>query len=596
MVTKHSFHIPVMGIGYTLDTPLRVSQYGITSVVSLVDDVLMEKMRKFYCRRMDLSYEEIPDSDSDCRARRITSYLNMLNQVTKKRFAALKRSIVDKGTELQRVMRILPPGNILKKRFDYFRDTTVAPEDKIRLLDESLELGAIDVNIMTKVDTPNRENGEVLPAQYNDAHSALRGFALSDLRSSIVLSAGMNTRLYTYLADFDDFYPDAAGKLRKKVILKVSDYRSALIQGKFLAKKGIWVSEFRIESGLNCGGHAFASDGHLMGPILEDFSQKREELIQALGKIYRKALKKKDRLGGLANLPAMKITAQGGVGTPQEHAFLLKRYGLDSVGWGTPFMLVPEAVSTDRDTLDRLVASREEDLYLSDVSPMGVKFNNLRGTPMDTEKERRAAEGNPGSTCPKRYLAFNTEYSERPLCTASRAYIRQKLKDLDQQELSLKEYDRAYAEITEKACLCTGLSAALLKEHGLDSGPEGEVAVCPGPNLAYFNRVYTLDELCSYIYGRENLDVRPDRPDLFSKELDIYITYLATEMEQADLSDAKRSAYFAAFIENLRDGADYCRRLFAELADEADAEAYNTESIDRAEKRLDALSKTLPAA
>lgn len=50
----------------------------------------------------------------------------------------------------------------------------------------------------------------------------------------------------------------------KKVVIKVSDYRSALIQGKYLAKKGIWVSEFRIESGLNCGGHAFATDGYLL--------------------------------------------------------------------------------------------------------------------------------------------------------------------------------------------------------------------------------------------------------------------------------------------------------------------------------------------
>ena len=41
------------------------------------------------------------------------------------------------------------------------------------------------------------------------------------------------------------------GNLEKKVILKISDYRSALIQGKFLAKKGIWISEYRVESGLN---------------------------------------------------------------------------------------------------------------------------------------------------------------------------------------------------------------------------------------------------------------------------------------------------------------------------------------------------------
>ena len=69
-------------------------------------------------------------------------------------------------------------------------------------------------------------------------------------------SAGMNPRLYGYIADFDDFYPSRMEN-KKKIVLKVSDYRSAIIQGKFLAKKGLWVSEYRIESGLNCGGHVF---------------------------------------------------------------------------------------------------------------------------------------------------------------------------------------------------------------------------------------------------------------------------------------------------------------------------------------------------
>lgn len=128
---------------------------------------------------------------------------------------------------------------------------------------------------MTKLDKDNFYEGDQLPVEYNDAHAALRGFAMSNLESSMVLSAGMNPRLYGYLEQFNDFYPDEKGYIKKKIVLKVSDYRSALIQGKFLAKKGIWISEFRIESGLNCGGHAFATDGFLMGPILEELKDKR---------------------------------------------------------------------------------------------------------------------------------------------------------------------------------------------------------------------------------------------------------------------------------------------------------------------------------
>jgi hypothetical protein len=136
--------------------------------------------------------------------------------------------------------------------------------------------GSIDVNVMAKVDrTHYYENGEMLPKEFSDALSSFRGYAQSNLTSSIVFSAGYNPRLYGYIDAFNDFFPNENGFLKKKIILKVSDFRSALTQGKILAKKGLWVSEFRIESGLNCGGHAFATDGLLLGPILEEFKQNR---------------------------------------------------------------------------------------------------------------------------------------------------------------------------------------------------------------------------------------------------------------------------------------------------------------------------------
>jgi hypothetical protein len=91
---------------------------------------------------------------------------------------------------------------------------------------------------MTKVDKDNYENNVQLPIEFNDAHAALRGFVNSNLSSSVVLSAGMNPRLYSYLENFTDFLTDANGNFKKTIILKVSDFRSALIQAKFLAKKG----------------------------------------------------------------------------------------------------------------------------------------------------------------------------------------------------------------------------------------------------------------------------------------------------------------------------------------------------------------------
>ena len=41
-----------MGIGFTIDTPLKVAQYGMDSVISLVDDILLEKLRKMYVKNL----------------------------------------------------------------------------------------------------------------------------------------------------------------------------------------------------------------------------------------------------------------------------------------------------------------------------------------------------------------------------------------------------------------------------------------------------------------------------------------------------------------------------------------------------------------
>ena len=55
----HTFHIPVMGLAFTIDTPIRVAHYGISSVISIADDELIEKMRAFYRNKFGLPYQEI---------------------------------------------------------------------------------------------------------------------------------------------------------------------------------------------------------------------------------------------------------------------------------------------------------------------------------------------------------------------------------------------------------------------------------------------------------------------------------------------------------------------------------------------------------
>lgn len=560
----HSFHIPVMGVAYTIDSPLRVAEYGISSVISLVDDLLMEKMRELYSKKFELPFTPISSSDFDARAKRITSYLNMMDTVIKAKVDELlnKKSKVD----LRRFSDLLPNTSAIKLELNrVIENQTNSTKEFWNRLKENLTSGLIDVNIMTKVDKENYHNGEKLSDEYNDAHAALRGFAQSSLESSIVLSAGMNPKLYGYLEAFDDFYPNASFELKKKVTLKVSDFRSALIQGKFLAKKGIWISEYRIESGLNCGGHAFASDGLLLGPILQEFADNREMLVSSNFELYTKALTEKGKPVPTTP-PELKISVQGGVGTHEEHQMLIDSYKVDSVGWGSPFLLVKEATCVDDDTRKRLADSREEDLYLSNISPLGVMFNNLRGSSKEIERDMLIAKGKPGSYCPKRYLALNKEYSERGECTASISFIKKKVDELKAKNLPQAEYDKEYNKITEKSCLCIGLVTSAFIEHGIDGGKDyNGITICPGPNTAYFTKEATLKEMVGHIYGTNNVLERTDRPHMFIKELTLYVSYLKDKVAESTAEiNSKEAKFFSAFKDNLLKGIEYYKSFFTE--------------------------------
>lgn len=580
----HSFHIPVMGVAYTIDSPLRVAEYGISSVISLVDDMLMEKMRELYSKKFELPFSPISSSDIDARAKRITSYLNMVDSIVKAKIDELlnKKSKVD----LHRFSELLPNTSTIKLELNrVIENKTNSTKEFWNKLKESLTSGLIDVNIMTKVDKENYHNGEKLSDEYNDAHAALRGFAQSSLESSIVLSAGMNPKLYGYIESFDDFYPNANFELKKKVTLKVSDFRSALIQGKFLAKKGIWVSEYRIESGLNCGGHAFASDGLLLGPILQEFADNREMLVSSNFEMYTKALADKGK-DVPSTPPELKISVQGGVGTHEEHQMLLDKYKVDSVGWGSPFLLVKEATCVDDATRKRLADAREEDLYLSNISPLGVMFNNLRGSSKEVERDMLIAQGKPGSYCPKRFLALNKEYSERGECTASISFIKKKVDELKAKNLPKEEFDKEYKKITEKSCLCIGLVTSAFLEHGIDGGKDyNGITICPGPNTAYFTKETTLKEMVGHIYGTNNVIERTDRPHMFIKELTLYVSYLKNKIAEstAEIS-SKEAKFFNTFKENLLKGIEYYKSFFTEATAES---KQSLEHLFNIEKEVD---------
>lgn len=571
MNKAHTFHIPVMGIGYTIDTPLRVAQYGIDSSISLVDDILLEKMRKMYCMKYKFPYKEISDKIEDFRAKRITSYLNLINKIIIDKYEHLQEFTTEKVNEIRKYIQMLPDSSFVKQEFSKFTSGNIDISKLKNWLRVNFPLGSVDVNIMTKIDKDNYSKEGILPSEYKDAHAALRGFANSDLNSTIVFSAGMNPRLYSYIEQFEDFFPDSEGVIKKKIALKVSDYRSALIQGKFLAKKGLWVSEYRIESGLNCGGHAFATDGFLLGPILAEFRDRRKELIQTIHDTFTKALSLNKHTVPFFELP-VKISAQGGIGTSEEHQFLINHYQLDSVGWGTPFLLVPEAVSIDEETIDKLIQAKEKDLFLSNISPLGVPFNSLKGNTKDIERLSYIAKGTPGSLCPKKYVANNNEFTEKKICTASRHYQSLKLKQLNSEDISPEAYQKKYEKIVEKSCICVGLGTSALIANNIDTKEEGNaISVCPGPNMAYFSKKMSLNDIVDHIYGRKNMIDGNNRPIVFIKELQIYLNFLKDRIQETKLSYSHtREKYLIKFARNLQAGVDYYYDLFLDLKENFD--------------------------
>lgn len=585
-LSPHQFHIPVMGLAFTIDSPVKVAAFGISSALSIIEDNLIETMRKYYYQDSGETYVPISSKEENYRSRRITDYLDLVNRNVQDRLEKIRNSAFETGSDLVKYFEMLPENSGLKEKYQEFIKTGDAELKKTleKLLRKEITAGAIEVNIMTKVDKNNFDKSGELIENGSDALEALKAYAQSSLdNSAVIFSAGMNPRLYNYLEDFREFDATGWGTFSKRIVIKVSDYRSALIQGKYLAKKGIWVSEFRIESGLNCGGHAFATQGLLLGPILEEFSNKREELADELFRIYDPAIKAKGQAGFEKPHP-IKITVQGGIGTAEEANFLRKKYGVDSTGWGTPFLLCPEATTVDEHTLDLLSKAGEEDVLLSKNSPLGVRFNYLRDTSAEKEKLDRIKNGKPGSPCTEKYLVSNTEFTKEPICTASTKYQKLKVKQLEEAGLPEEEFKKQLDEVLAKECLCIGLSNAApvsYKEPFLKKLEA--VTICPGPNIANYSRIASLQEMTDHIYGRNDLLSNKERPHMFIKELELYLDYFQEELNDTKEFDKKTLRNLNNFAKSMQEGISY----YCSLLEENSFPNRFESSLEKAEKRLE---------
>src|SRR5680860_630857 len=161
----HKFHIPVMGLAYTIDSPVKVARFGITSAISIIKDNLVEMMRKYYYMQINEPYISISSREEDYRARRITDYLNLINRIVKSQVEKLKTSAFEAGSEIVKYFEMLPDEGQLKHTYLAMWETRDRKKKQAieQLLREEIKPGSIEVNIMTKIDKNNFDkNGDLV--------------------------------------------------------------------------------------------------------------------------------------------------------------------------------------------------------------------------------------------------------------------------------------------------------------------------------------------------------------------------------------------------------------------------------------------------
>lgn len=302
--------------------------------------------------------------------------------------------------------------------------------------------------------------------------------------------------------------------------------------------------------------------------------------------MYNQALSEKGKKNQ-TTAPSLSISVQGGIGTAEEDHFLRKHYGVDSTGWGTPFLLVPEATTVNDHTLNLLSEATEKDVFLSKNSPLGVRFHYLKGTTGEQEKLERIKKGRPGSPCTEKYLVSNTEFTTEPICTASRVYQEKKLEQLKTLNLSEYQYQKQTQEVLDKECLCIGLSNAAIKKNNLKPIKKLEaVNICPGPNIAYFSKIISLREMIDHIYGKLNILANRNRPAIFIKEFFLYIDYLKEMIDNAMESfDEKKQKQIQKFTLNLNEGIQYYKYLLSTM-EKGELMTRLQEGLDEIENKL----------
>ena len=107
-----------MGTAFTADSPLKVAHYGINTVVALADDVLLERLRKYYSELYNIYYSEINNNTKDYRADRITSYLNLVHDIVSKKYDEFVFTTKEKFEDIDNLKYFNNLRSELSKKFE----------------------------------------------------------------------------------------------------------------------------------------------------------------------------------------------------------------------------------------------------------------------------------------------------------------------------------------------------------------------------------------------------------------------------------------------------------------------------------------------
>ena len=211
--------------------------------------------------------------------------------------------------------------------------------------------------------------------------------------------------------------------------------------------------------------------------------------------------------------------------------------------------------------------AKKDDIYLSHSSPLGVRFWNLRTSASEEARRKRIAQGKPGSPCPKGLCSLNKDFGEKPICVASRLYTKKRLAQLSKEKVTNIQAEILRKRILEKSCLCHDLAGAV--SLNLQTDQTATPAICCGPNIRNFNRIFSLEEMIDHIYGRLSVIFNSERPHMFIEEIRLNLDFLKEEITLFSQRISNRQySFFSSFKKKLLDGVDYYRELTKQFIDE----------------------------